>query len=167
MLCTELVAVAEQSPEPGCVGPGGWSPHESELPDAPWSRNEQKRAPNELQAANPQTGFSAVAQSTSALPSLTQQRAPPSAPLHRSGPTRMSPVGTGPLSKPGEDTGASRDCLLWQITSPLRQPPGWPHLPSTPAGVSWESSFGMSEVQWLGGRQEVRSSAKEGTGTSP
>lgn len=119
------------------VGPGGWSPHESELPDGPWSRNEQNRAPNELQAANPQTGFSTAAQGKSALPSLTQQTAPPSAPPHRPGPTRMSPVGTGPPSEPGEDTGASRDCLLWQITCPLRQPPGWPHLPSTPAGVPW------------------------------
>lgn len=40
-------------------------------------------------------------------------------------------------------------------------------LLSTPPGVHWESSFGMSEVRWLGGRQEVKSSAKGGTRTSP
>lgn len=71
-----------------------------------------------------------AAQSKSALPSVTQQSAPPSAPPQRPSPTRMSQVGTGPPSEPGE------------------------------------SSFGMSEVRWLGGRQEVRSSDKGGTGTS-
>lgn len=116
------------------VGPGGWSPHElsSQVdPGLGMSRTE------------PQMNFRQLiprqdSQSKSVLPSVTQQSAPPSAPPHRPGPTRMSPVGSGPPSEPGEDTGASRDCLLWQSTCPLRQPPGRPHLPPTPAGSPGE-----------------------------
>lgn len=106
---------------------------ESELPDGPWSRSEQNRAPKELQAANPQTEFSMEAQSKSALPSRTQQTASPSAPPHRPGGQGHPPSLRRTQVPPGTV------CFLWQIPSPLRQPPGWPHLPSTPAGVPWRA----------------------------
>lgn len=76
---------------------------------------------------------------------------------------RTSPAGNRPSLRTREDTGVSRDGLLWQITSPLR-PASWVSRPSSPyhlGGLLWHVG---GEVAWR--ETEGESNAKGGTGNS-
>lgn len=132
--CTELVAVADEGPEPGCL----WG----QEAEAHMSLSSQMDPGLEMSRTEPQRNFRQLiprqdSQSKPALPSITQQSAPPSASPHRPGPTRMSPVGPGLPSEPGEDTGASRDCLLWQSTWPSEAASWVATPPAHTCGVPW------------------------------
>lgn len=64
---------------------------------------------------------------------------------------RTSPAGNRPSLRTREDTGASRDGLLWQITSPLR-PASWVSRPSSPHHLG---STGRAPLAcWRGGGLE-------------
>lgn len=139
------------------MGPGSWSPSESELPDRDpgleMSKQRETQMINLMQLIpKDQTGFPTAAQSRSAPTLLIPANSPTLSTSSTSqAPPGQAQRGTEPPSGPGEDTGASRDYLLWQITSPLRPASGMSRSSkSTPPGVP------LGELLWHVGSEEAQ-----------
>lgn len=117
-------------------------------------KEEKNRVPNDQRhAADPQSSgriLSSGSEQVSSAP-LIPANSHTLSTSSQARTTRTSPGGNRPSLRTREDTGASRDGLLWQITSPLR-PASWMSRPSSPYHLG---STGRAPLAcWRGGGLE-------------
>lgn len=133
--------------------PGGWSPSESELPDRePGLEMSQKKKKHTRKTEPAKVSFMQL------IPKGQSGFSEQVSPTLGTFSTSQAPTG------PGKDTGASRGCLLWQMTSPRGPTSCLSRTPqsSPPGSTEGDPLAGRR----LGGREEAKGNAERGAGSS-